>query len=109
MMRCVDYRPYQKGFLMGFATLELASGLILTDFTHHQSGGREWIGVPGRPVLDNAGNVARTDRGKPQYVQSIGFTTPAVRDAFLSQAMRAIHEFLAQKAKTLQTEREEGR
>lgn len=107
-IRCVDYRAFSKGFLKGFVTLELPSGLILPNCTHHENGGTEWIGVPGRPLIDPEGNLMRTDRGKPRYVQSIGFATEEIKSAFLSQALRGVREHLAQNAKAPQAGSVEG-
>ena len=71
-MRCLSWRPYQRNTLLGFATIEHASGLVISDVTVHGRDGRFWAGPPARPKLDGDGIALRNrDTGKIAMHQSL--------------------------------------
>lgn len=58
-MRIVEFRPMQRNSLLGFATVEMPSGMILHDCGIYQKEGEAWarglsfvprICVPSRPI-----------------------------------------------------------
>ena len=51
----LDWRPYRKNTLLGFARLLLPSGMILNDVMVHQRGDGRWISLPSREWADVAG------------------------------------------------------
>ena len=59
-----EFRPQRSGALLGFATVEIAAiGLTVRDCPVLESGGRRWVNLPGRPVVDRDGR-AKTEDGK---------------------------------------------
>lgn len=91
-MKCTAYTPMQKGALLGFATLEMSSGMILRDCSHCLTGGREWVGPPSKPRVDANGCTVEKD-GKRQYVNVVTFATREIGDKWSEQAVRAIRQF----------------
>jgi hypothetical protein len=71
-MQVREWRPMQKGSLLGFATVEMPSGMIVHDITVHESNGRRWANPPGKPQLDRDKHPIFKD-GKLQYAKVIGF------------------------------------
>lgn len=89
-MKCLEYKEMRKGSLIGFATLEMDSGLIIKDCTFCEGGGRQWVSPPGKPQIDKDGTVVRDDNGKQKYVNIIQFRTKEIQDNWSGQAVRAI-------------------
>jgi len=52
-MRASGWRPHLSGSLRGFFTLELPSGLIINDLTLHEKDGKRWVGLPGKPQIED--------------------------------------------------------
>jgi hypothetical protein len=57
----------RRNSLLGFATIELPSGLTIADATVHVSRGRAWVGLPSRPMIDSSGIALPGDGGKIRY------------------------------------------
>ena len=51
-MTCVGFKRLERGSLLGFADLQMDSGLVLLGCTFHHSNGKRWVNPPGRPQLD---------------------------------------------------------
>lgn len=87
-VECLEFRPYSKNTLQGFATLRLpAVGLTIKECTLHAKSGARWIGFPGRPWTDKDGNV--------QYANLIEFATKEQADRFRDAAVQSIDAFRA--------------
>jgi hypothetical protein len=95
-MRASGWRPHSSGSLQGFFDLLLPSGLKLNDCTLHQQGEKRWIGLPGKPQLDQDGS-ARKDpaTGKRLYTPTAEIPAREVRDNFTKQALAAVDRMLA--------------
>jgi hypothetical protein len=88
-----DFKPMRSNTLRGFCTVVIPEvRLRVFDLTVHESHGRRWIGLPGRPQIDREGRVRRGDNGKPAYVPTLQFTDKAVSDAFSARAIEALLE-----------------
>jgi len=68
-----------KGTLLGFATVEMPSGLVMYDVGVHRSGSNAWASPPGKPQLDRDKQPIVKD-GKLQYAKVVGFTSKDRRD-----------------------------
>jgi len=78
------FHKVHKGTLRGFATIQFASGLRVIDCpVHVHSNGREWIGLPGKPLLDEEGRQRRDPiTGKPVYVPVNQWSEKRIGDRF---------------------------
>jgi hypothetical protein len=66
-MLLLAFKRVVKGALRGFATIELPSGLRITDCPVLVSSGKAWATLPSKPVLGADGRQSVID-GKRQYV-----------------------------------------
>jgi hypothetical protein len=87
----LDWRPFPKGSLLGFAKVSVGA-LEITDVTVHLSGGRKWAGLPAKPQIDREGNVRRDAVGKIQYAKVIAWTNKETGDRFSESVVAAIEE-----------------
>jgi hypothetical protein len=79
-MRCIAWKPLARNTLLGFATIQHASGLVLSDITVHRKGERCWASPPGKPKLDQSGTALRDrETGKIEYAQLVSFEPDALR------------------------------
>ena len=90
-MRCVAWKPLQRNTLLGFATIQHASGLVLSDITVHRKGERCWASPPGKPKLDQSGTALRDrETGKIEYVQIVSFEPDALRHRWSDAVVDAV-------------------
>ena len=92
-MKCVAFKPLERGSLQGFADLAMDSGLILVGCTLHESNGKRWVNPPGRPQLDTERKPI-TDGGKVVYAPVVEFASKSLRSRWSSEACAAIGAFL---------------
>lgn len=88
-MRCIKFKPMQKGALLGFADLEMDSGMIINECTFLESNGSKWVSPPGKPQLD-ADKRAVMANGKMQYTAVIAFRDKDTRQKWSDAAVKAI-------------------
>jgi hypothetical protein len=92
-MRASDWRPLQRGSLLGFVTLHLPSGLVIRECTLHSSNGKRWVGLPGKPQIDANGETRRGEGGKVLYTPVVEVAHDQ-RDRFQTQALQAINDLI---------------
>ena len=93
-IRILDWRPLRRNSLLGFAKVELPSGMVIADVTVLNGERGPWASPPSKPMLDRDGIVLRDEKGKIRYQPIIEFTSKAIRDRFSDQvtaALRASH------------------
>jgi hypothetical protein len=95
-VRIVDFRSVRRNSLLGFARVELPSGMVIADVTVMLAGttGRPWASPPSKPMVDREGVVLKDPNGKIRYTPIIEFTSrenphPLVRCGNRSDAGRA--------------------
>jgi len=98
-MKCVSFKSLERGSLLGFADLQMDSGLILLGCTFHESNGKRWCSPPGRPQLDGD-KKPMLENGKVIYAPVIDFADKSLRFKWSAQAVAAIDAFLDSKAPT---------
>ena len=76
----LDFKPLRKNSLLGFARVQLPSGLIINDCPILTSERGPWASPPSKPQIDRDGNVIRDPNGKIKYSSIIEFKSRAVRD-----------------------------
>jgi hypothetical protein len=65
--RLLRFRKIQKGFLVGFASVELSNGLQIMDLVVIAKGGKCWVNMPGKARLDSNGVPLRDAGGRILY------------------------------------------
>ena len=91
-MRIRDWRPMQKGALLGFAKVEQPSGQILNDCTIMAGSDGPWASPPSKPMVGKDGRVITDDRGKTKYSPIIEFTSKDVRSRWSDAVIAALRE-----------------
>jgi hypothetical protein len=76
------FTPHASGSLIGFADVELPSGMRVHGTTVHRQGSAAWANPPGKPQIANDGTVAREQNGKIAYSAVISFKDSATRRRF---------------------------
>jgi DNA-binding cell septation regulator SpoVG len=66
-LRLLSFKSVVKGALRGFASVELPSGLRITDCPVMVGSNGAWATLPGKPILDAEGRQVETN-GKKQFV-----------------------------------------
>ncbi|MFE1601588.1 hypothetical protein [Methylobacterium sp. ID0610] len=85
-----DFKPLERGSLRGFVTVRIpAMRLTIRDCTVNESGGRRWVGLPGKAQLGRDGETIRRD-GKVQYTPTCVFDSKEVGDAFSAAVLQAL-------------------
>ena len=80
-MRLRSFKPLSKGALRGFATVELPSGLVISDCPVLLNNGKAWATLPSRPVLDRDGRHVEVS-GKKQYAPFADWRSRELADRF---------------------------
>jgi hypothetical protein len=79
--------------LFGFTTVIIAeTRMRVIDLPVHESRGRRWANLPGKPQIDKDGAARRDDRGKVQYTPVIQFLDRDTGDAFSERVIEALLE-----------------
>jgi hypothetical protein len=86
----------ERNTLRGFVTLTLGpSGIVLNDCSVHRTpDGREWIGLPGKPQLDQGQHRKDPTTGKPLYVPVVEIRGNEARERFQQAALAAVRQLL---------------
>lgn len=93
-MRLVAFRPFVKGSLRGFASVELPIGLTIEDCPVLVSGERAWANLPGKPMIDRDGRQVVNGNGKAQYAAVLKWRSRNLSDRFgaaVVELVRATH------------------
>jgi hypothetical protein len=92
---CIDFTPYTRNTLRGFATIRLPElKLVIHDIAVHQhENGSRWASMPSKPLIDKNGVAKRGSAGKIEYAQLFEFEGRETRDAFSAAVVRAVLAF----------------
>ena len=92
MMQVTEFVARTGGVsLRGFATVEMASGLVIHDVSIHQRDGSTWASPPAKPMLGRDGTQMRGKDGKALWAPIISFAAKATRDRWSAQVIAALH------------------
>ena len=89
-----EWRPLRKGSLVGFAKVELPSGMILNDVTILSGDRGAWASPPSKPMIDRDGIAMKDANGKLKYSPVVEFASKEVRERFSNavvEALRVMH------------------
>jgi hypothetical protein len=85
------FKPLRKGSLLGFASVRLPSGLLISDCPVNTSHGKFWASLPSRPVIDKEGRHVERD-GKKQYAAILSWSDRETADAWSARVVELVHE-----------------
>jgi hypothetical protein len=86
-----DCRPWRSNTLVAFCAVLIPElRLRIINLTVHESHGRRWATLPGKPQLDKDGAARRDDRGKVQYTPVVQFLVRDTGDAFSERVIEAV-------------------
>jgi len=88
-MTLISFKKSRKGSLCGFAEVELPL-MLIPDIGIHESHGRRWASIPGKPVIDPEGRHKVVD-GKRVYVPAFSWRNREIANRF-SAAVVALVE-----------------
>jgi DNA-binding cell septation regulator SpoVG len=89
-----DWRPMRRGSLLGFAKIELPSGMIIADVTILSGERGPWASPPSKPMVGRDGVVLTDADGKTKYSPIIEFASKEIRERFSAaviEGLRAAH------------------
>ena len=92
--KILEWREVRRNALLGFAKIEFASGMIVSDVTILTGPKGHWASPPSKPMVGRDGAVMRDDDGKIRYSPIIEFVSKDVRNRWsesIIEAMRAAH------------------
>jgi hypothetical protein len=85
------WTPRRSNTLYGFADVVLErSHLKIRDCAIHEKGGRRWVSLPARPMIDRDGAVLRDEQGKTRYAPILEFTDREAGDEFSRACIAAV-------------------
>ena len=91
----LDRRPLERGSLKGFLTVEIPElHLRIRDCSVHESHGKHWIGLPGKPQLHRNRELIRDADGRPRYSPVVEFATKKVADVFGERVLETLDRHL---------------
>jgi hypothetical protein len=88
-LRLITFKAVHKNSLRGFASVELPSGLRITDCPVLISHGKAWASLPSKPVLDRDGKQVETD-GKRQYAPILEWRDRDLADRFSAAVVNLV-------------------
>jgi hypothetical protein len=92
VFQILDWRPMRKNSLLGFAKVEMPSGLVISDVTILTSDRGFWASPPSKPMIDREGVAMRDDKGKLRYSPIIEFASREIRDRWSAAVIEALDQ-----------------
>ena len=91
-IRIRSWRPIAKpgSTLLGFAEVQLPSGMIIADITVHSRDGKTWASPPSKMMVDRDGAIIRDGSGKAKYSPIITFTDTRTRSRWSEAVVAAV-------------------
>src|SRR5690348_14715484 len=93
-IRILEVRALRKGGLLGFAKVELPSGMILADVAILTGERGPWASPPSKPIINRDGQALKDASGRIRYQAIVEFRDKATRDrwsAAIIEALRQAH------------------
>lgn len=85
-----DFKEVRRNSLLGFAEIEMPSGLIFHDVAVHQRDGKRWASPASKPMIGRDGTQTRAATGKPQFAPIVSFASRERRDQFSQGVIEAL-------------------
>jgi hypothetical protein len=90
-MQLLRWRSIKKGFVVGFADVELPIGLKIVDVMVVAKDGRLWANLPSRPRL-RGGQLEVGHDGRPVYEAVLGWRSRELGDEFSRRVIDLVRE-----------------
>lgn len=74
-----NYKPINKGFILGSFTLEVKGGLQIRSCTLFKKGDRQWVSMPQREYEKD---------GERKYFSYVGYEDKEVYNQFMKEALK---------------------
>ena len=91
-MKVLDWREMRKGSLLGFAKIELPSGMVLNDCTVLMGNNGPWASPPSKPMISKDGIAMKDAEGKQKYVPIVEFASKEVRERWSAGVVEAVRQ-----------------
>jgi hypothetical protein len=89
-LRLLTGKVLRRGSLVGFATVELpVVGLVIHDCPVHETAGKRWAALPGRPQIEDGRHRLDPATGKPAYSVILSWRDSRLREAFSQRVVEA--------------------
>jgi len=85
-----EWKPINRGALLGTCTVTLPSGMVLCEVSIFQSDTSLWAAPPSKPMIDRDGYVVTDNTGKRRYATIIEFTSKELRDRWSAAVIEAL-------------------
>lgn len=89
-LKLLNWRPLPRNNLIGFAKIELASGMIVSEVAILKSASGVWASPPGRPMIGPGGVVLKDEDGRVRHSTVIEFTSREIRDLWSAAVVEAV-------------------
>jgi hypothetical protein len=90
-VRIKAFKRHRSNSLHGFVDLIVPEmHMQIFGATAHESHGRRWINLPGKPLLNSGGCAERDERGKIVYLPVVQFEDRETLDRFSDRAVEAL-------------------
>jgi hypothetical protein len=88
----IEWRKTVSGTLRAFFTISMTPpGLVLKDCSYHEHGGKRWVCLPVKPLLDSGRTSAHPSGDGRRIIASVAqIATRSARDQFQRDALAAI-------------------
>lgn len=91
-MRLTSFKLVKRGALLGFCTIRLPSGLLISGCSIWRSAaGRTWAALPERPVIGRDGMPVKID-GRQQYERLLRWPDRATSDRWSSALVELVRQ-----------------
>jgi hypothetical protein len=87
-----SFSPMMKNTLLGFATVQMPSGLVFHDCGVHRTGDRLWVSPASKPMLDRNGTQMWDAAGKLRWTPIVSFKDKPTRDKWSNAVISALKE-----------------
>lgn len=85
----VEWRPFEKNTLRGFATVTVGA-LKIIDVTVHVLEDKRWCGLPAKPNIGRDGVANRDHRGRVRYSQMMEWINKDTAERFRQAVFDAL-------------------
>jgi len=88
-LKLIEWRSFHKNTLRGFATVQLGA-LKIIDVSVHVLNGKNWCGLPAKPMINADGTVQRDERDRVRYAQIMEWTNKETAEKFRAAVCDAL-------------------
>lgn len=88
---CLQFKPWRSGSLVGYCDLHLVPyRMKLFACPAFHKGGRRWVSLPERVVIDRERQVTLAEDGKPRTTRVIEWDSTEIRNRWSDAAVDAV-------------------